>query len=112
MKTIHIQLNKTPYVIEDDSNSRHIGIYIPGLFQLMHVDYRDKEDNFLQDIVQDIAQSKITVYQYSLAGIKMFDFEVQDSTWNDYLRTLSISKQLLKRFGKKKKIGNIELQEN
>ena len=112
MRTVHIQLNKTSFIVKDDSNDQYVDISIPGLFQLMDVDFRSEEDDFLKDILQDISQSKITVYQYSFAGMKVFDVEVQGSAWSDYPRSLSVWKQLLKRFGRKKKVGNMRLKES
>ncbi len=109
MKSVNITLNKSPYTLVDDSDEHHIDIHIPSLFQLMQVDSRGKKDNFLDDILEDIALSKIVVYRYSFAGISIYDFEVKNSSWNDYPRPQSLGRQILKYTGKKKKIGSIGL---
>ncbi len=109
MKSANITLNNSLYTLVDDSDEHHIDIHIPGLFQLIQVDSRDKKDNFLEDILDDIKKSQVITYRYSFAGVSIYDFEVKNSSWNDYPRPQSLGRQLLKRIGKKKVIGPIGL---
>ncbi len=70
MKKVDVIIGAKNYTIIDNSGSDDVNIYIPGLCQLMLVDYRDKKDDFLADVLEDIKMAGSKYILTNFYGLK------------------------------------------
>lgn len=111
-KNIAIKLNNDTLKIVDASGATFVDIYIPEMFTLMHVDSRDKDIDYLGDIIEDISNKKVIIKSYTLMGKIVYDFDIANgATWKDYPRSEAITKSIIKKIGKTKIIGYLEICE-
>ncbi len=109
-RKLPIKVGTKHYEIIDERGDNFVNIYIPKLTQLFQIDSLDKDIDYIGDIISDIENKRLELYEYKFLGFKYFDIKIRTgSAWSDYPKSQTPLKALVKKVGTAYKIGFIEL---